>query len=815
MHVDTLIRDLRYAVRTLLKRPGFTLVAVLTLALGIGANTAIFTVIDAVLLRPLPYAQPDRLVDINHFYPSLNNLRAGVSVPGFRDYSARRDVFEHSAVETPAAMNLTGAGEPERVNLIRVSGDFFTTLGVAAALGRTLRPDEAQAGHDHVVVLTDGFWKRRFGANRGVIGSRLQLNGESYEIVGVMPPEFRDFFAGQADLWAPVVFQPADFGDNRRTNEFLAFIGRLAPGVSESRAQAQMHELAGQLKAAYTSSYSPDWDLQVTSLNDEARGGIRRSLFVLLGAVGFVLLIACANVANLQLARLAARSRELAVRVALGASPRRLVRQLLTESLLLSVAGGGLGLLIAAWGVPALVALNPRGLPAGAALRPDLVVLGFTLGMAILAGLLFGLVPALQTGHADVHESLKEGGRGAVSERRSLRLRRSLVVTTVALALTLLAGAGLLIRSFSKLVGVDPGFQPDRLLTFQVSLPAAKYANDTVRADALERLNEAIAAAPGVVAAGGTTVIPFGGSWGTASFNVEGYQPPPNAPMPWGDMRAVTPSYLAALRAPLKAGRQFTAADRLGGARVCIVDDVLARRFWPGADAIGRRITFNNLTDSNITWITVVGVVAHTLHTGFDDDRARVQVYFPLPQVPGLNFLGYVVRTRGDPMAAVPAVRAAVHSVDADLPLAAVNTMDALIAVRTGPRRFSVLLLSGFAALAMILASIGLYGVMSYVVTQRTRELGVRLALGAAARDVLALVLREGVRLAVLGVAIGLVAAVLLTRLMRSMLFGVGATDPATFVLAPVLLVAVAVLASYVPAMRATRVDPIEALRSE
>ena len=772
--MDSLIQDLRYAVRTLAKSPGFTLVAALTLALGIGANTAIFTVIDAVLLRPLPYAEPDRLVDINHFYPSLNNLRAGVSVPGFRDYSARRDVFERAAVETQAAMNLTGAGEPERANVVRVSGDFFTALGVAAALGRTLRPDEAEAGHEHVVVLDDGFWRRKFGAAPSAIGSRLQLNGETYEIVGVMPPSFRDFFAGQADLWTPIVFQPADFGDDRRTNEFLQYIGRLAPGITESRAQARMHELAGQLKATYKNSYAPDWDLQVTSLDDEARGGIRRSLYVLLGAVGCVLLIACANVANLQLARIATRARELAVRVALGASPRRLVGQLLTESVVLSTLGGGLGLLIAAWGVP-----------------------------------------ALRRGRADVHESLKEGGRGAVSDRRSLRLRRGLVVTTIALALTLLAGAGLLIRSFSKLIGVDPGFQPDHLLTFRVSLPAVKYPNDTARSVVLERLNEAIAAAPGVVAAGGTTNIPFDGGWSTASFNVEGYQPPPNGEIPWGDMRAVTPSYFAALRAPLRAGRPFTADDRIGGGRVCIVDEALVRRYWPGTDAIGKRITFNNLTDTNITWITVVGVVAHTLYTGFDDNRSRVQVYFPLPQVPRVNFLGYVVRTRGDPMAALASVRSAVHGVDADLPLAAVNTMDALMSQRTGPRRFSVLLLSGFAALAMILASIGLYGVMSYVVTQRTRELGVRVALGAATRDVLALVLREGVRLAVLGVVIGVAAAIVLTRLMRSMLFDVGATDPATFVLAPLLLVGVAVLASYLPALRATRVDPIEALRSE
>jgi putative ABC transport system permease protein len=811
--METLIQDLRYAARTLRRSPGFTFVAVLTLALGIGANTAIFSVIDAVLLRPLPYAQPDRLVDINHFYPSLNNLRAGVSVPGFRDYGARTDVFEKSAVETGAAMNLTGAGEPERVNVTRVSGEFFTTLGVSAALGRTLRPDEAQAGHNQVLVLTDGYWRRKFGGDSTVIGRTLRLNDVDFQVVGVMPASFRDFFGRQTDLWTPILFQPADFGDNRRTNEFLSFIGRLAPGVTVERAQAEMHTLARQLKATYTNSYSSDWDLQVTSLNEEAAGGLRRALLVLLGAVGFVLLIACANVANLQLARTAGRAREIAVRVAMGASPRRLMRQLLTESVLLSLLGGAIGLVLAAWGVPALLALTPRTLPPSGAVRVDLPVLGFALAASALTGLLFGIMPAAQVGRSDVHESLKEGGRGAVGDRGSLALRRGLVVTTVALALTLLAGAGLLIRSFSRLVGVDPGFQPDHLLTFNVSLPQAKYPNDTVRIAALERLVAAVQGVPGVVSVGGTSNIPFSGNWGTASFNVEGYQAPPNMPMPWGDMRVVTAGYLPTIRAPLKAGRQFTDADLLGGARVCIVDEDVVRRFWPNTDPIGKRITFNNLTDTNITWITVVGEVGHTLHTGLDDQH-RVQVYFPLTQR-GLPFLGVVVRTAGDPMAALGSVRSAVRGVDPGLPLAGVNTMDDLISQTTGPRRFSLLLLAGFAALAVVLASIGLYGVMSYMVTQRARELGVRLALGAGTGHVLGLVLRQGVSLALAGVGIGLVAALALTRVMQGMLFQVGATDPVTFVLVPLLLVGVAAFASWLPARRATRVDPIEALRAE
>jgi predicted permease len=471
---------------------------------------------------------------------------------------------------------------------------------------------------------------------------------------------------------------------------------------------------------------------------------------------------------------------------------------------------------LAAWGLPGLLALNPNSLPRGAAARLDLTVLGFTLLVSLVTGLLFGLIPALQLGRSDLHESLKEGGRGAVGERHSLALRRGLVVTTVALALTLLAGAGLLIRSFSRLVAVDPGFQPDHLLSFGVSLPRAVYPNDTVRIAALERLAAAVTAAPGVVSAGGTSNIPFSGNWSTASFNVEGYQRSPGTPMPWGDMRVVTPGYLPAIRAPLRRGRQFTEADRAGGARVCIVDDELVRRYWPNVDPIGKRITFNDLTDSSITWITVVGVVGHTLHTGLDDAK-RVQVYFPLAQN-ALPFLGLVVRTSGDPMAAVGAVRAAVASVNADLPLANINSMDKLLEQTTGPRRFAMLLLAGFAGLAMLLASIGLYGVMSYIVTQRSRELGVRVALGASADDVLRLVLDQGLRLALAGVGIGLVAAFLLTRVanvMRRLLFEVKAYDPVTFVVVPLLLIAVAVLASWLPARRATRVDPMEALRAE
>jgi predicted permease len=810
--METLLQDLRHAARSLRASPGFTFVAVVTLALGIGANTAIFSVVNGVLLAPLPYREPARLVTVNHFYPTLNNLRAPVSVPGFRDYSARTDLFTSAAVENGIAMNLTGGAEPERVNVSQVSGQYFSTLGVAAAVGRTLQPDEAEAGKDHVVVLTWGYWQSHFGGDRSAVGRKVTLDNQDYQIVGVMPASFRDFFSRRTDLFMPIVFTPDQFADNRRTNEFLPFIGRLAPGVSVDRAQTELHTLAVQLRTTYTQSYSPDWDLKVTALADEASRGVRSGLLILLGAVAFVLLIACANVANLQLARTAARARDIAVRVALGASPRRLMRYLLTESVVLALTGGLVGVVLALWGVPALLSLNGGNLPATAHVGVDLRVLWFALLVSLATGLLFGLAPALQMARTDLHESLKEGGR-SVGHRSSLALRRGLVVSTVALALTLLIGAGLLIRSFARVVGVDPGFQPTNLLVFNVSLPQARYPNDTVRDQVLLRINEALNTTPGIVSAGGTSNIPFGGNWSTASFNVEGYQVPASTPSPWGDMRLVTPTYFATLRAPLLAGRQFTAADRAGAPAVCIVDEELVHRYWPHTDPIGKRITFNMLTDSSIKWIQVVGVVGHLAHEGLDAQK-RVQVYFPLAQN-GLPFLGYVVRTAGDPMAALSSVRAAVRSVDPELPLANVNTMEQLIDSSTGQRRFAMLLLIGFSLLAMTLASIGLYGVMSYTVSQRSRELGVRLALGAGSREVLGLVLAQGLRLAFAGVVIGLVTAFGVTRVMKNMLFGLSSTDPLTFVTISLLLVAVALVASYLPALRATRVDPVVALRTE
>ena len=812
--MERLIQDVRYAIRSLAGSPAFTIIAAITLALGIGANTAIFSVLNAVLLKPLPYADPGRLVTVNHFYPSLNSMSAPVSAPGFRDYSAKTELFSQAAVETGAAMNLTGSGDPERVNVSQVSANFFPVLGVRPLLGRTLRPDEAEEGRNKVVVLTYGFWKDKFAGDSAAVGRTLALNGETYEVVGVMPATFRDFFFRQGQMFTPLFFRPEQMGDGRRTNEYLNFVARLKDDVTLEQARASMAAYATSLRAGFPNSYSPTWTLTVTPLAASATANVRPALFVLVGAVAFVLLIACANVANLQLARTAARAREIAVRVALGASPGRLIRQLLTESVLLGMLGGTLGLALAIWGVPALMALNPRGLPPQTEVRVDALVLVFAFLVSIVTGLLFGFMPAIQVARDNLHETLKEGGRGAAGPRGSLALRRGLVVATMAMALTLLAGAGLLIRSFQRMTQVEPGFRPGHLLTFNINLPRAKYSNDTLRIAALEQLAAAIAATPGVVAAGGTSNIPFGGNWSTGSFNVEGYTPGENAPSPWGDVRAVSNGYLPAIQATLIEGRQFGPGDRLGAPRVAIVDQEMAKKYWPNASAIGKRLTFNDpANDSVVNWIEIVGVVSHTAHEGLDA-QARTQLYLPIGQR-ALNFLGFTVRTSGDPLQSLAAVRAAVHSVDADLPVASPNTMDALIDQSTGPRRFAMLLLGIFAAVALILASIGLYGVMSFTVTQRSRELGVRVALGASTSEVLAMVLRQGVKLAVIGLGIGLVAALLLTRLMARMLFSVSATDPLTFAVISIVLIGVAVVACYVPAHRATKADPIVALRAE
>jgi len=811
--MDTFLQDLRYGARRLVASPAFTAIIVLTLALGIGANTAVFSVVNAVLLRPLPYREPDRLVTVNHFYPSLNSLEAPVSAPGFADYRDRTHVFSGVAVQTGWGPNLTGRAEPERLNGARVSALYFSTLGVPAARGRTLLPEEDQPGRNRVVVLSDGLWRRLFAASPSAVGSTMQLNGETYEVVGVMPPGFRDFFGRATELWTPLAFPPERYTRNDRTSEFLNLTARLKPGVTVEQAAAELATLATQLKRQYPDSYAPDWTLTVKRLDEVATRRIRPALLVLLGAVGFVLLIGCANVANLLLGRAAARLKEVAIRTALGASRWQVVRQLLTESMLLALAGGVGGLLLAYAGVRALVALNPSNLPHAEDITVDAPVMLFTLGVSLLTGVLFGLVPALQTSNANLRETLSESARGSTADKAGRSVRRALVVAEVALALTLLVGASLLIKSVARLQRVEPGFDPGNLLTFTLSLPQSKYPSDTQQVAFFDQVLPRIATVPGVRAAGATSVLPFGGSWATGSFEVEGLQAAPNQPGPWGDIRAVDPNFFAALRVPLRRGRVFTEQDGPGAPRVAVVDDEMVRRYWPNADPIGKRLAFPGPPDRPREWITVVGVVGHTKHEGLDAD-ARVQLYLPYRQA-GDNQMAVVVRTAGDPLQAVNAVRAAVRTVDKDQPLAQVRTMDELLEASVGQRRLSMLLLGLFSAIALVLSAVGIYGVMSYTVAQRTREIGVRMALGAARTSVLGLVMRQGVALALVGVAAGVLASLALNRLIASQLYDVRATDPASFIVVVALLTGVATLACLLPALRATRVDPVVALRQE
>ena len=811
--MQTFLKELRYGARRLKLSPAFTTIVVMTLALGIGANTAIFSVVNAVLLKPLPYREPDRLLTIEHLYPSLDNMQAPVSVRGFIDYRDKTKSFESMAVQSGWGANLTGLGDPERIQGSRVSGQYFATLGAAAARGRTIVPGEDEEGKDRVVVLSHELWQRLFAGDPAAVGKTLQLNGNTYDIVGIMPPEFRDFFNRQAELWVPLAFNPAQLSGGGYTNEWLALTARLKPGVSSEAAQSEMKLFGEQLKQTYPDQFPPDWSLITTSLDEKATGRIRPALLMLLGAVGFVLLIACANVANLLLARAAGRQKEVAIRTALGASRSDLVRQLLAESVLLAAIGGAVGLAIAWVGVRALSASSLARLVAADGIAIDGTVLGFTIALSLVTGLLFGLVPAAQISMTNFHDTLKEGGRSATADRGSNAARRVLVVAEVALALMLLTGAGLLIKSFSRILGVNPGFEPANVLTMGIALPAARYPNDTVRVgfwdDALAR----IAAIPGVRGVAATTVMPFGGGWSTGSFNVEGYEPKEGENDPWGDIRVASPGFAEAMKIPLRSGRFFNDQDVMGSPQVVVVDEEMVSRYWKDADPVGKRIFFGDAGAADIEYYTVVGVIGHVKQEGLDAED-RVQLYFPHRQAVTGN-MSVLVRTDIPPTSIIPQVRSAIQSIDKDQPISQVRTMEELLSRSVGQRRLSMLLLGVFAGVALLLASIGIYGVMSYSVTQRGHEIGIRMALGAARTTVLQLVLRQGMTLVAIGLALGIAGAFAVTRFLESQLFGVKPTDPLTFSLVAVVLATVALVATLVPAMRATRVDPMVALRQD
>ncbi len=801
-------QDLRFGVRMLVKNPGFTVVAVIALALGIGANSAIFSVVNTILLRPLPYKDPDGLVmvwedDTKHGYP-----RDTPAAANYIDWRNQNQVFEGMAAIADMSFNLTGVGEPERVDGVRASANLFPLLGVEPQLGRTFSTEEDQPGGPHVVVMSHGLWQRRFGADVKIIGQPISLNGESFTVVGVMPPQFK-FPRNEVELWVPIAFTSEEAASRRR--HYLQVIARMKPGITLQQAQAEMKAIAARLQQQYPDN--ADLGAAVTSLHEHVAGDIKPALLVLLGAVGFVLLVACANVANLLLARAAGRQKEISIRVALGASRLRLIRQFLTESILLAVLGGGVGLLLSVWGVNMLKAFIPESISQARAITIDAKVLLFTLLVSLLTGLIFGLAPTTQASKFNLNETLKEGGRDSAAGSRGNRIRGLLVITEVAVSLILLIGAGLLINSFMRLRNVDPGFRADNLLTMQVVLPEPKYSEPARRSAFYTELLGRLESLPGVKSAAVTTNLPLYRQGNSIGITIEGRPAPPPSQVPIVVTRVISPHYFRTMGIQLVQGREFNEHDRAGSGEVVVISETMARRFWPGEDPLGKRLAAGR-PESPDDWITVVGVVKDVRQ--FELDAVpKPQMYLTYEQADFFEPRDLVVSTNVDPLSLAGTVRQTVWEIDRDQPVSNIRTMEAILAESVARQRFSMLLLGIFAALALILAAVGIYGVMSYSVAQRTREFGIRMALGAQKSDVLKLAVGGGLKLVLIGVAIGLVAAFILTRVMSSLLFGVSATDPTTFITISLVLISVALLASYIPARRATEVDPMIALRYE
>ena len=812
--MSSFIHDIRYGFRMLAKAPGFTAVAVITLALGIGANTAIFSVVNAVLIRPLPYANANRLVMMWERRLPDGEQQNVTSPATFLNWRERATAFEQTAACFNGTAILTGGATPERLNVQDVSPNLFSMLGANAALGRTLLVSEDSVdGANDVVVLSFEMWQRRFGSDTGIVGRKILLNGKPQTVVGVMPRGFQFFVKHQSfgqeqpDLWLPMTFDEKSRSFHGR---YLQAVGLLRPGVTLAQAQSEMTGLALNLAVQDPDSMK-NWTVNLVPLRTQLVGAIQPALRVLLGAVGLVLLIACANVATLLLARSKARSHEIAIRVALGAKPWQVIRQVLTESFLLAALGGAAGLLLARWSAIALLALAPKGLIPLDGAQVDLRVLAFTAGIAALTGLLFGLVPAFQASRARPNEELKEGGRGGSESVRGGRSRSSFVVAEVALSLVLLAGAGLLIRSFSRLMAVDPGFQAKDVLTARVELPSSKYKDDRKISEFYAQLLERIRQLPGVRAASADSYLPFSGIIAGTGVEVEGRPPIPIAEQPEADIAVVEPRFFETLGIPLLGGRTFTDREAREVTHTVVISESMARKLWPNEDPVGKRVTIH-MKEKDVP-SQVIGVVGDVKHTGLDAE-VNATAYWPHPEL-AYTFMTLVIRTDGDPLALASAVRQAVWSLDKDQPVVDVRTMEDLLWVSMARARFSTVVLGVFAAMALLLAITGIYGVVSYSVAERTREIGIRVALGALPGDVLQMVLRQGLILAGLGVGIGLAAALAATRLLSSLLFGTSPSDPATFATVAGLLLAVALSACYIPARNAMRVDPMVALRYE
>ncbi len=797
--LEMLLKDLRFGLRSLGRSPGFTAVTLLTLALGIGANTAVFSIVNAVVLQPLPYRAPEQLVQV-WLEPHISMAKTD-----FVEIKKAASSFDDLAAYSGWGFTVTGGGEPAKVEGARTTANLFPLLGVQATLGRVFRPEEDQPGHDQVAVLSYGLWQRRYGGDPQIVGRAITVDGTPRTVVGVMSKDFDFLRAHPADLWLPATLNPSEQDDY--TAGYLTLLGRLKNGVTVAQAQSEMTAIAHHLLEKRATRPSADGPL-VVPLQAEMVADVRTMLFILLGVVGFVLLIACANVANLQLARTSTRQRELAIRAALGATRGRLIRQLLTENCLLGLLGGAAGVALAWVGLDLLLRLLPLQLPLSGAPGISGGVLLFSLGVSVLTGLLFGLAPALQISQPDLQAPLKEGGRAA-TPRAGRRLRSLLVVAEVALALLLVVGAGLLIKSFARLQKVDPGFNPERVVSFQLS-PAIE---DAGRARVYYReVFERLEALPGVESVGGIHLLPMSeGNW-NPGLKIEDQPAAPDAAARSINWRLVTPDYFQAMKIPLRAGRFFKATDTENAPVVALINETLARKYWPGMSPLGKRIRTG--FEKKDEWATVVGVVGDIKQQGLGN-QTEPEMYRPYVQHEFLPDMNVMVRTTSDPAALAASLRSAVWSVNKNVPITHLTPMEEVVAHSIAQARSTMLLLALFALVGLVLGAIGIYGVISYTVTQRTPEIGVRMALGAAPADVLKLVLGQGLKLVSLGIFAGLLGALVLTRLLSSLLFGVSATDPATFALIALLLLLVALIACYFPAARATRVDPMTALRCD
>ncbi len=803
--MQSLWQDLRFGARMLLKRPGFTAVAVLILALGIGANSAIFSVINGVILRPLDYADPDRLVVVWEKIKQTDQLE--LAPDDYFDYRDSAQFIEHLAASDRRNYNLTGGDDPVRIEGAAVTASLFPALGVAPALGRTFSPEEDRAGADPVVVLSYGLWQRRFGGDPKIIGRAISLSGAAHTVIGVMPASFQ-FPPPQAqsgvirsELWTPRLLET----ETGRNSHSLFVVGRLKPGVTMAQAKAGIETIAARRQQTRRDTHE-SIGANTLPLGDQVARRIKPSLMALLGAVGIVLLIACANVANLLLLRAASRRKEIAIRAAMGAGRARLLRQLMIESLLLALLGGGAGLLIAYWGVDALLTLGGGVIPRADEVTVDARVLGFTLLISLLTGVIFGLIPALRASGLDLNEALRDGGR--ISTGGSNRLRGALVVAEVALALVMLIGAGLLIKSFWRLQQVAPGFNAKNLLAMETSLASTRYDTPQSQAAFFKQALERINSLPGVQSAAIVNNPPLSSRRSVDGFLIEGRpEPRSRSETPLADYRSISPDYFRAMNIPISQGRAFTEADAADAPPVAIVNEAVVRRYWPNESPIGRRIKMRD------RWQTIVGVVGDVRQSGLDAE-ASTHVYMPFAQNPQ-GRMGLVIRTSAEPMSLAAAVRNQIGAIDKDQPVYNVQTMERTVADSVSPRRLNMLLLGILAAVALALALTGIYAIIAYSVAQRTREIGVRIALGAQRRDVMRLVVGHGMSLALLGVAVGLALALGLTRFLSGLIYDVSATDPATFAAVVALLAIVALVACYIPARRATKVDPMIALRCD